>query len=82
LQISLTRRAFQSNDPVTCELGRRTSAVFRLLVEEAVNDSEMLVAIWFMKLLVDVNVFTGDDGAGRFLAPAGDGTRCRWLTAS
>jgi hypothetical protein len=71
LQILLTRRAFQSNDPVTCELGRRTSAVFRLLVEEAVNDSEMLAAVWLMKLLVDVNVFTGDDGAGRLLAPAG-----------
>jgi hypothetical protein len=67
----LTRRAIQSKDPVTCELGRRTSAVFRFLVEGAVSDSEMLAAAGLMKLLVDVNVFTGDDGAGRLLTPAG-----------
>jgi hypothetical protein len=47
------------------------SAVFCLLVEGPVSDSEMLAAVWLMKLLVDVNVFTGDDGAGRLLAPAG-----------
>jgi hypothetical protein len=47
------------------------SAVFCLLVGVAVSDSEMLAAVWLMKLLVDVNAFAGDDGAGRLLAPAG-----------
>jgi hypothetical protein len=36
-----------------------------------VSDSEMLAVVWLMKLLVDVNVFAGDDGAGRLLTPAG-----------
>jgi hypothetical protein len=47
------------------------SAVFCLLVKGAVSDSELLAAVRLMKLLVDVNVFTGDDGAGRLLALAG-----------
>jgi hypothetical protein len=55
--------------PVNLGVERQQSFVF--LVEGAMSDSEMLAAVWLMKLLVDVTVVAGNDGAGRLLAPAG-----------